>query len=155
MKRGLCNLIVLVIVLAFSIVFAQEREEYLSIGQAILDRGLAYAEKGNFQEAIVEFTKAINNNPHIAELYYNRGLAYYGGSISFISALADFNKAIELKPDFVAAYFNRGRIFGVMKNYDEAIRDFNRVIEIDPNNAFAYNAFAYNNRAIGDRKSVV
>ena len=39
--------------------------------------GLHIAHKGNYDQAISDFTKAIGLDPNYAKAYNNRGLAYY------------------------------------------------------------------------------
>ena len=41
------------------------------------DRGISYGEKGQYDQAISDFTKALELNPRLAEAYSNRGAAYY------------------------------------------------------------------------------
>lgn len=43
---------------------------------AYINRGAAYAKKGQHDLAISEFTKAIAINPRHADAYYNRAVAY-------------------------------------------------------------------------------
>ena len=50
---------------------------------------------------------AIELKPDFAEVYNNRGFAYYGRG-AFAEAVADYDKAIEPKPDYAEAYYNRG-----------------------------------------------
>jgi len=40
-------------------------------------RGIAYAQKGQHDKAIADFTKAIEINPNYAEAYHNRGISYF------------------------------------------------------------------------------
>ena len=64
------------------------------------DRGAVYADKGEFDVAIVEFSQAIQLTAMFALTYSDRGLPY---SIKgdFDLAIADFSKAIQLTPDSV------------------------------------------------------
>ncbi|MCK4788916.1 MAG: tetratricopeptide repeat protein [Desulfobacteraceae bacterium] len=66
-----------------------------------------------YDQAISDYTKAIEMNPHEAKLYYNRGVAYYGKRW-FDQAISDYGKAIEIDPDCASAYNNRA--VGGMKN---------------------------------------
>lgn len=71
--------------------------------------GLSFFEKEDFDEALAEFTKAINIEPHSFH-YNNRGLAnYHIGKLE--DAKADYDKAISLNPDDPFFYFNRGNVF--------------------------------------------
>ena len=42
-----------------------------------IDKGIEYGKQGNYDEAISEFTKAIELNPNYAETYNNRAIAYF------------------------------------------------------------------------------
>jgi len=66
--------------------------------EAYYNRGVAYGESGKVEEAIADYTKAVELNPESAEAYYNRGIAY-GKSGKVEEAIADYTKAIELNPE--------------------------------------------------------
>ena len=44
--------------------------------KAYNNRGLAYADKGNYDQAIDNYTKATELDPKLAQAYYNRGVVY-------------------------------------------------------------------------------
>ena len=69
-------------------------------------RGKVKFEKGDYNGAISDYTKAIEINPNYVDAYFNRGISKaelkdYSGAIS------DYNKAIELDPNDATAYNNR------------------------------------------------
>ena len=102
------------------------------------NRGNAYAELKQYENAIEDFNKAIEVNPKFAEAYNNRGPAYaelkqYG------RAIEDYNRAIELNPKFAKAYNNRGIAYAKLKQHERVIEDFNKAIDINPKFAEAYN----------------
>ena len=83
------------------------RETALNRAVAYYNRGKAYHDKGAYETAIADYTKALELNPKDADVYNNRGASYlvngvYGG------AIADYTKVIELKPRLASAYYNRG-----------------------------------------------
>jgi tetratricopeptide (TPR) repeat protein len=145
-------LVVLIGLLVWSMVRTQSKSKYGN-------RGLAEYEKGNYQEAIEYYTKAIESNPDDAFLYNNRGLAtYYGAKKAkeYKTAISDFSKAIELKPDYAAAYHNRGLAYfkrggwASTGPFDKAISDFTKAIELKPdyldayyNRGLTYNQFIF------------
>ena len=103
----------------------------VSSAEESYNRGSELLDKGEYDEAIDEFTKAIEIDPNYAEAYNNRGLAYYY-TWEYDLAVADYDKAIEIDPDYADAYNNRGNAYADNGQYDLAIADYDRAIEIDP-----------------------
>jgi Flp pilus assembly protein TadD len=50
------------------------------------------------EEAIADFTKAIELNPNDAAAYLNRGVAYSAHG-NMVAAIADFRHCLKLQPD--------------------------------------------------------
>jgi len=90
------------------------------------------------EKAIEYYGKAIDLQKNNAELYNNRGTAYYNLE-QYVLAIDDFNKAILLKKDFIDAYNNRGSVYFMTGQYDSAIDDFNKAISLKKDYADAYN----------------
>jgi len=103
------------------------------------DRGKEYSSKGNYKQAIIEFTEWIELNPDSSVGYYNRGLAYEKIN-DFEKAITDYNKAIELDPKSANAYNNRAWIYAyhLKKDFNRAISDANQAISINPNNSIYF-----------------
>ena len=88
-----------------------------------LNRGLAYAQKGDIDNAIKDYTTAIQLNPWYVEAYNNRGVIF--ASIKkYEQAFKDFNKAIDLKPEYAIAYNNRGVLYSTTGQWELAFKDF-------------------------------
>jgi len=83
----------------------------------------AYSRKGQYNEAISEYTKAIELNPKFAMAYVKRAAAYHRKG-QYDQAIYDFNKAIELNPEYAKAYSNRGSAYARKGQYDQAISDY-------------------------------
>jgi tetratricopeptide (TPR) repeat protein len=75
----------------------------LSDARAYNGRGITYLKKGQYNQAISDFTKALEIIPRFAAAYNNRGLAYSDKG-QYDQAISDFTKALEIKPRFAAAY---------------------------------------------------
>jgi len=101
------------------------------------NRGLAYANQGNFSQAIADYTQAIAIDPKYADAYYNRGIAYDRQG-NFSQAICDYTKAINIIPNSADAYNNRGIVYGEQNNVSGAISDYNKAIELNPAYAQAY-----------------
>jgi formylglycine-generating enzyme required for sulfatase activity/Tfp pilus assembly protein PilF len=73
-----------------------------------------------------------------ADVYYNRGLAYYQNK-AFDQAITALTEAIRLNPSYSEAFFKRGDAYDEKENYDHAIKDYTEAIRLNPNYATAYN----------------
>ncbi len=101
------------------------------------NRGFDYCQIGKYDQAISDFSKAIEMNPRLAPAYSNRGAAYlYKGQ--YDRAILDLSKAIEINPWLAHAYNNRGWAYVKKWQFDQAISDFSKTIEIDPRFVEAY-----------------
>ena len=126
-----------------------------NIKEAYFNRGLAYAHLKKREEAIINYTEAINldikinTNPTFKEPYNSRGNAYNDLG-KYDEAIVDLDKAINLDPTYANAYNNRGISYAKLEKYDEAIKDFDKAIDLDPTYKKAYKNLAstYNNRGI-------
>ena len=111
------------------------------------NRGAAYSEKGEYDNAIRDYDEAIKLNPQFAEAYYNRGNAFFNKG-EYDKAIQDYCEVIKLNPQFADAYYNRGAAYSKKKEYDRAIQDYDEAIKLNPLHARAYNnrGFAYMRR---------
>ena len=66
--------------------------------------------KGEYDQAIADFAKALELNPNYADAYRVRGLAY-AYKKEYDQAVADFSKTLELNPDVAATYALRGAAY--------------------------------------------
>ena len=89
-------------------------------------------EKGEFDAAIANYSKAVELDPHYDKAYYNRGLAY-ACKENYDKAIADINKVIELKPEFSEAYYILGLAYEYKNIPDKAIEAYNKALKLNPN----------------------
>jgi tetratricopeptide (TPR) repeat protein len=101
------------------------------------EKGFTDINLGKYDQAVQNFSTAIELNPKEAGVYYNRGLAY-AELRQRPQATQDYSMAIELNPKFEAAYIHRGFVLFYMGQHDRAIDDFNRAIALNPKPAAAY-----------------
>ena len=70
------------------------------------DRGLAYAMRGDAEQALADYDCAIARSAGLAEAWYNRALACRRQGDA-AAAVAAFDRAIDLRPDYMLAHYNR------------------------------------------------
>jgi tetratricopeptide (TPR) repeat protein len=107
--------------------------------EAYNDRGEAYRNSRQYQNAIADLDRAISLNPNYGEAYYNRANAYLNLQ-KYQEAIADLNKVISFNPDYANGYNNRGVAYLNLQKYQEAIADFDKAIQLNPDFAQAYNS---------------
>ena len=115
----------------------REKEELLT-AQDYFRRGFRASSEGHTQEAVKEYSKAIELDPSFASAYHNRGILYNNLGEQQ-KALDDYNKAIELDPSYAFAYNGRGNVYRGFGERQKALDDYNKAIELDPSFAYAYN----------------
>jgi len=113
------------------------------------NRGIAYADRKEYDKAISDYERSLEINPHYAQAYYNRGNVYYDTK-EYQRAAADYDRAVALNVRYAKAYYNRGNIYFDIGAYDKAISDFTEALAIDPIHAKAYNNRGIAHANLGD-----
>lgn len=86
------------------------------------DRGLAQLELELGQQAVSDFTQAIQFNSSDLRAYYNRGCAYHHQG-NLLAAVEDFTHTLKIDPDHAQAYLSRGLIQQQLGNTKAALAD--------------------------------
>lgn len=115
-KKWMIGAAAAVLVVAAYFVFGVAR------GISFYNRGAAHLAKGEYDQAIACFDKAVRIEPGFAQAYCNRGTAYYEKK-QYDSAIKDFDMAIEIEPGFAEAYYNRAVALYHTKKYQKAQQD--------------------------------
>ena len=92
-------------------------------------QGFSNLLKGQYDNAISDFTKAIEMDSRNANAYYYRGVAYQRKSEND-RAISDFSRAIEIDPRYAEAYYNLGEIMKQQGRNKESERYFSEVKRI-------------------------
>ncbi len=98
----------------------------------------------NYQQAISDYSRAININPNFAEAYNNRGNANVMTK-NFQQATQDYQNALRLNRVDARIYNNLGSVYYMLKDYNSAVREYTNSINLNPNFETAYvnRAYAY------------
>lgn len=89
--------------------------------------------KGDYDSAVINYSKAIDLNPKESSIYLSRGLVYYNRKF-YDLAIADYGKAIEIDPKEMMAYYYRGDSFEKLGELQKAADDYKKVVELDSSN---------------------
>jgi len=101
------------------------------------DQAKSLSDAGQYQQAIVVYSRSINLDPYNTDAYLGRGFAYENLG-EYEKALSDYSQVIALKPEDPQAYFVRGLLYDLLGKTDQAIQDYTTAISLKPNNADAY-----------------
>ncbi|TVQ38549.1 MAG: tetratricopeptide repeat protein [Spirochaetaceae bacterium] len=100
--------------------------------------GIARGEEGDFEGAVIEYSKGIALLSDWSALYSQRGLArVHIGDLE--GALADCDQAVRLDPAEPSLYFYRGNIKAMTGDLWGAIGDFTAAAELAPDNPVPLN----------------
>ena len=119
--RRICNLIAaLMLVLGLCACGQSAQAKW----QEQYDLGVRYLSEGNYEEAIIAFTAAIELDPKRPEAFIGRGDAYVlsGETEDNLSAaLADYQAALDLDETLVQAWLGLADVYIRQGDYDKAL----------------------------------
>jgi tetratricopeptide (TPR) repeat protein len=94
-------------------------------------------ERGQADEAIAHFQKAVELKPDFSTAHYNlAGVLREKGRVD--DAMAQFERAVEIQPDYSSAHFYLGEILRDKGRVQEAIAHFEKALEHHPDYAAAH-----------------
>jgi protein O-mannosyl-transferase len=100
--------------------------------------GRAMAGRGQTNEAIDHYRKALEIKPDFVEAHNNLGTALAeSGQVG--EAIVHYRSALHFKPDDAEVHFNLGNALAGLGQFDEAIVHFRTALEIKPNIALGRN----------------
>ena len=99
--------------------------------------GVAYYERGYFDQAAASFQAALRDNPDYPEAHYNLGTLYLK-SENMAEAREHFQRALQLRPEYPDALNNLGLIAAEQGRWEEALHYFRESIRQKPNNGTAF-----------------
>lgn len=85
--------------------------------------------EGNIQQAIKDYSRALDHNPKHIQALNNRGIMK-GQTGDLNSSLMDFSTAIRLKPDYAEAWYNRGIVRYQTGQTEEAYKDWQQAAKL-------------------------
>jgi len=93
--------------------------------------GLNYYNKGEYDEAIENFKKALDLEGESAQVHYNLGLVYQAKGL-LDEAAKEYKRSLELNPSDAEAHNNLGIIYHSLDQDNKAMAEFREALGIDP-----------------------
>jgi lipoprotein NlpI len=107
------------------------RPQGRELAQALYQRGVGYAAKGDYTDAVRDFTQALKFAPDSSDALYNRGGAY-SKLARWDEALADFNALLKIVPNDPNTFYARAWVHAQRGDDKAAIADLDRVLNLAP-----------------------
>ena len=99
-------------------------------------RAVVHQALENFDEAILDYTKALEFNEKMTDAYYNRAKILLSRkdieNPDLNRAVVDLEKALNLDPKFISALYALGAAQKILENFEKALEYLDRAIELEP-----------------------
>lgn len=114
------------------------------LATAYKNRGNAYDDKGQYDQALEDYGRAVETNPQDSEAFNSRGTTYIALG-RYELAVGDFDQAVRINPASPVALANRCLAKAVLGELEQALTDCNQSLHIKPKypGAYASRALAY------------
>jgi putative GTP pyrophosphokinase len=101
--------------------------------QAIIyiHRGMAHFARSAYDEAIGDFTKALEMNPANFKASYYRAVVY-SVQEKYARAIEDFNISLDVNPYQYFALYRRGQAYYHVGDYAKALSDCDKALDLEP-----------------------
>lgn len=119
--------------------------------ESFIRKGNVLQDEGKFEEAALNYRKAIQANPNFAQAYNNLGIVLRDQNKTK-EAIEAFRKAIALEANYFRAHNNLGSALHALGCHFEAIGCFERAIQLKPDYFLAMHNLAVAYLAVGSQQ---
>ena len=104
-------------------------------------RGAAYHSLEEYDEAMLDYTKAISIDEKFTDAYYNRAKIILSRkdiqNPDIKKAISDLDKALELDPKFADALYAMAAAYKKLEDYHKTLEYIERLLQISPDHVYA------------------
>ena len=100
--------------------------------------GAVCFELGHLEQAVTNYTRALQIKPDFAEAHNNLGDVLRSLGKPEV-AVASYHRALQIKPNFAEAHNNLGDVLKCLGKPEEAVASYNRALQIKPDFVIAHN----------------
>ncbi|MGU3538668.1 tetratricopeptide repeat protein [Methylobacterium sp. A54F] len=108
----------------------RKRETTTSVVNAYFNRGLAYANKEDYERAIADFSESIRLDPSNVDAIRKRGESYESLE-QYDRALKDLDQAVRLDPKDARNFAARGTTYRSTGAYEKSLKDYDDALRLD------------------------
>lgn len=117
--------------------FVGDRPIFTGLDAAYFQLGYLHQINQQPDQAIADYSRAIQHNPQAAAAFYNRGVAYADlGQVE--TAIADYDQAVQLNPQDARIFNHRGNAYLSLGDIEAALADYNSAVRLNPHDAGAF-----------------
>ncbi|XP_064393064.1 tetratricopeptide repeat protein 12-like isoform X2 [Halichondria panicea] len=109
----------------------ERRREREAAGRKWKSKGAGAFKRGDMEEALDCYSKALEETPWVITLYTNRALCYNKMG-RYIEAIEDCDEAIKIEPAKIRAHVHKGKALVGMGNYTQAIESYQEALKLKP-----------------------
>lgn len=110
---------------------------FIQCSPKLYKTGENFAASGNYEDAITQFTKLIEENPEYTKAYIARAEAYEKNDQK-AEAASDYKRAAAFEDKDKEIFYNAGRLYYSLEQYDEALPMLSKVTALDKKHTDAY-----------------
>lgn len=103
-------------------------------------RAAAYQSIEEYDEAMLDYTKAISLNPKMTDAYYNRAKIILSRkdiqNPDIKTAISDLEKALELDNNFADALYAMAAAYKKLEDYHKSLEYLEKLLSISPEHIF-------------------
>ena len=104
-------------------------------------RGASYHSIGEYDEAMLDYTKAIALDPKMTDAYYNRAKVILSRkdiqNPDIKKAIADLEKSLELDNNFADALYALAAAYKKLEDYHKCLEYIEKLLQISPDHVYA------------------
>ena len=93
----------------------------------LFQKAFEFSEKQDFQNAEKYYLQVLKEDPNFVEAYDNLGRIYRRIG-EYDKAISNYKKSLALYPDGIMAHQNIAVVYGIKKDYENAINEYNEII---------------------------
>ncbi len=120
----------------------------------LFEIGTKELEQGEFNEAIVSFTKYLEGDAQNVNVICLRGIAYRKAE-RFQDSVSDFETAANLVPNNADVYSELAVTLFHIKDLKGSLENMNKAQELEPENSYRYSSRAYIKDSVGDLEGAI